>query len=144
MPEEKSEKLEEAKASLQMSEAALEKMKKLHPHIEEERIIRERRLEDLPGKQKEIFKAGVERLSQASEKEMLEEKARIKEQAEVIKGLNQEERLQELVNLAFNEDPVKASRISLELKDPYIEDKLHDILVEYHEELKKRGKLEEI
>lgn len=127
--------MEETKLeNLKMSEAAIEKMKELHPHIEKARIPYE----------KEIFKAGVERLGRVSEMEAPEVKAKIKEHSEVIKGLNQEERLQELVNLAFNEDPVRASRIALELKDPYVEDKLHDILIQYHEELKKRGKLGEV
>lgn len=127
--------MEETKLEkLKMSEAAIEKMKELHPHIEEARISYERSNMDLPEKKKEIFIAGVKRINGAE----------VKEHAEVIKGLNQEERLQELVNMAFNEDPIKASQISLELKDPYVEDRLHDILVEHYDELRKSGKLKEV
>lgn len=137
--------MEETKVEkLEMSEAALEKMKELHPHVEEARIYYERGNMDLPEKQKEIFKAGVKKISARGGQALGWNDAESKEHAEVIKGLNQEERLQELVNMAFNEDPIKASQISLEFKDPYIEDKLHDILVERYDELRKSGKLKEV
>jgi len=126
----------------EMSAVAIEKMKELHPHIERAGIDYKNLDSGALEKQREIFKSGVVK-SQTSGTTTTKTIS-TKGQTKLVAGLTPKDQLQILVNLAFQEDPIKASIIASDLEDPFVGDRLHDILVEYHEELKKSGKLEEI
>ncbi|MBI3459067.1 hypothetical protein HY061_02290 [Candidatus Azambacteria bacterium] len=130
----------------EMSEVAIKKMKELHPHLEKAQLDYTKRDAGSLERQREIFKSGVaqSQVSQSTTVKAIPSGNYVKGQTKLASGLTPPEQLQVLVNLAFQQDPIKASLMAADLKDPFVEDRLHDILVEYHEELKRGGKLFEI
>ena len=127
----------------EMSSVALERMKELQPHLETAKIDLHKSEAGLLEKQREVFKSGVTQLSQASGVKQTTIGS-VSGQTKLVAGLTPQEQLQRLVNLAFQEDPIVASRVASGLNDPFVEDRLDDILIEYHERLKRGGKLEEL
>lgn len=68
-----------------------------------------------------------------------------KPEAEKFKGLEKNQQLKNLVDLAFQKGIIYAADVAKDLDNPYLMDEFHDTLVDkLHKELVARGKLEEI
>ena len=71
--------------------------------------------------------------------------APIKPETQSLKGLEKNEQLKNLVDLAFQKGISSATDVARDLDNPYLMDAFHDTLVDkLHKELVERGKLEEI
>jgi len=69
----------------------------------------------------------------------------IDEDAKAIKSYEKNQQLKALVDLAFSKGVQHATEVVRNLDNPYLMDEFHDTLVDkLHEELVKRGKLEEV
>lgn len=121
-----------------ISETAKNELKELISHIEK---TKESSLES-PERSGVLLKSAAEKYESLSEKKTLLE-SEIASRAENIKNIEEKKKLQELINFAFKEGPIFASKVAFKIGDATLEDKLHDTLVEFHKELVKRGKLEE-
>lgn len=122
----------------QISETAINELRELMPHIEK---AKESSLES-PKRVGALLKSAAESYESASGKTVVLD-SEIISRAENIKNMEEKKKLQELINFAFKDGPVFASKIAFKIGDAALEDKLHDTLVEFHKELVKRGKLEE-
>ncbi len=68
-----------------------------------------------------------------------------KEEADKFKGLEKNQQLKNLVDLAFQKGIDYAAEVAREMDSAYLMDEFHDTLVDQlHKELVERGKLEEI
>jgi len=71
--------------------------------------------------------------------------ATTKPEAEDFRGLEKNQQLKNLVDLAFQKGIFYATDVARDLDNPYLMDEFHDTLIDrLHKELVKRGKLEEI
>ena len=68
-----------------------------------------------------------------------------KPEADNFKGLEKNQQLKNLVDLAFYKGIIYATDVARDLDNPYLMDEFHDTLIDrLHKELVERGKLEEI
>ncbi len=68
-----------------------------------------------------------------------------KPEADNFKGLEKNQQLKNLVDLAFHKGIIYAADVARDLDNPYLMDEFHDTLIDrLHKELVERGKLEEI
>lgn len=121
-----------------ISEEAKNELYELMPHLEN---AKESSLE-LSERSGVLLKSATENYESLSGKVIASE-SEIANRAEQIKILEEKKKLQELINIAFTEGPIIASKIVFKTSNPALEDDLHDTLVNFHKELVKRGKLEE-
>jgi hypothetical protein len=69
----------------------------------------------------------------------------VKEETQKFKGLEKNQQLKGLVDLAFQKGVIYATEVARNLDNPYLLDEFHDTLIdELRQELIKTGKLEEI
>jgi hypothetical protein len=68
-----------------------------------------------------------------------------KDEAEAFRGMEKNQQLKGLVDLAFQKGVIYAAEVVRNLDNPYLMDEFHDTLADHlHKELVEKGKLEEI
>ena len=69
----------------------------------------------------------------------------IKEEAEKLRGVEKNQQLKSLIDLAFEKNVIYATEIARNLDNPYLLDEFHDTLIDkLYQELLDKGKIEEI
>ncbi|HEY4496641.1 MAG TPA: hypothetical protein VI432_00635 [Candidatus Paceibacterota bacterium] len=127
-------------------------MKRVDFTSEQEEIIKNIG-EQVDSRYKSDIERGIETEKRQIFKEVIEDHSKTidsddlkREQAEHVKEFNstpEDNRLQKLVDYAASKGPIEASILVKKIGDPWLEDQLHDVLIKFHDELIKRGRLKE-
>lgn len=139
LSEEQSAKQEETASTDPVEQEILE----LERQLNEKKAEREKNLEQIMGQERPNQSSASP--TAPAQRSQTPNPVQVKSDAVQLSGVEKNQQLQSLVNLAFAKGVAHATEVVRNLDNPYLMDEFHDTLIdEFHKKLVDEGKLEEI